>query len=93
MKREAFAFLSCLDGAEQMTATPPSPNLTRSELEAAFLRALAARDMAVWRQRMAARDSIVSRSQVRRLNPTYLENQPARGSVSPFEDAYSIGRL
>jgi hypothetical protein len=42
---------------------------------------------------MIARDSIVSRSQVQRFNPTYRENQPARESVSPFEDAYSIGRL
>lgn len=76
-----------------MTATSPSPNLARGELEAAYLRALMQRDAVIWRQRMTARDSIVSRSQIRRSNPTYLENQPARGSVSPFEDAYSIGRL
>jgi hypothetical protein len=75
------------------TNNPTLPNLARVELETRYLVALMRRDAGIWRQRMIARDSIVSRSQVRRLNPTYLENQPARGSVSPFEDAYSIGRL
>jgi hypothetical protein len=42
---------------------------------------------------MAARDAIVSKSQVRRENPTYLSSQPALPSLSPFEDAYSLGRM
>lgn len=77
-----------------MSYTPPTSTLaTRAELEARYLRALMSRDAEIWRGRMVARDSIVSKSQVRRRNPTYGTNQPARESLSPFEDAYSIGSL
>jgi hypothetical protein len=75
-----------------MTDSPTSPTLARAEHEARYLIALMARDAEIWRERTAACDSIVSTSQVQRLNPTYKENQPARASLSPFEDAYSIGR-
>jgi hypothetical protein len=74
------------------TNNPTSPNLARGELEARYLVALMARDAQIWRARMIARDNIVSKSQVQRSNPTYKENQPPRASLSPFEDAYSIGR-
>jgi hypothetical protein len=43
----------------------------------------------VARERMAARDRIVSWTEVKRVNPTYASEQP-RESVSPFEDSYSI---
>jgi hypothetical protein len=78
--------------AVQMTTSPTSSNLARrDELEAEYLRRLFARDAVVWRDRMAARDCIVSWSEVKRVNPTYASEQP-RESVSPFEDSYSIGR-
>jgi hypothetical protein len=102
MKCEAFVLMARSrfqrdgpgpDAADMTTNNPTSSTLARAELETRYLVALMRRDAEIWRQRMEARDRIVSNSQVRRLNPTYLENQPARESVSPFEDAYSIGRL
>jgi hypothetical protein len=80
--------------AVQMTTTSPTSNLaSRAALEVELLTRLMQRDADVWRDRMEARDRIVSKSQVRRANPTYRSEQPARESVSPFEDSYSIGRL
>jgi len=78
-----------------MPHTSPSSTLARrAALEAELLTRLAQRDMRVWRERMAARDSIMSNSQVQRFNPTYKENQPARPSLSPFDPdaSFSFGR-
>jgi hypothetical protein len=76
------------------TNNPTLPNLaSRAELETELLTRLMRRDAHVWRERMTARDRIVSRSQVRRENPTYLSTQSVHPSLSPFEEAYSIGRL
>jgi hypothetical protein len=77
-----------------MTTTSQTSNLaSRAALEVELLTRLMQRDADVWRDRMDARDRIVSKSQVRRANPTYRSNQPVRESASPFEDSYSIGRL
>ena len=77
-----------------MTNTPTSSNLaTRTELEARYLRALMRRDAGIWRERMTARDRIVSWTEVKRVNPTYASEQPAHEDVSPFEEPFSIGRL
>ena len=75
------------------TNNPTLPTLARAELEARYLVALMRRDAAIWRARMEARDRIVSNSQVKRENPTYLSSQPARESLSIFEDTYSVGSL
>jgi hypothetical protein len=82
------------DAADMTTTSPISSTLaSRAELETRFLVALMRRDAKIFAERTAARESIVSKSQVRRLNPTYLENGPSCESASPFEDAYSIGSL
>jgi hypothetical protein len=79
---------------DAVTSTSSASNLaSREQLEVEYLRRLFARDADIWRERMSARDSIVSKAQVRRVNPTYRSEQPARESVSPFEDSYSVGRL
>ena len=77
-----------------MTTIPTSPNLaTRADLETRLLTALMERDAVIYRERMAARDSIVSKSQVRRTNPTYLSERSTLPSLSPFEEPCSLGRL
>jgi len=59
----------------------------RDDLEARYLRALMQRDAAVWAARTAARDGIVSNSQVRRGD----DNPPAsRPSLNIFEDECTV---
>lgn len=76
--------------AADMTLYSNTPNIARSERE---LAAAMRRDNEIWRERMEVRDRIVSNSQVKRSHPNSAENQPARASLSIFEDAYSIGSL
>lgn len=64
---------------------------TRANLEAEFLRRLFAADARVWRERMQARDRIVSSRPVRRHNPQ-IEPAP-RESPTIFEEPVSFGRL
>jgi hypothetical protein len=64
---------------------------SRESLETEFLRRLFARDARVWRQRIAMRDSLLSRDSVTRSNPQ-IEKAP-RQSPSIFEDSHSLGRL
>lgn len=75
-----------------MTYTSSHPeHATRANLEAEFLRRLFARDNRVWRERVDARDRIVSSRPVRRHNPQ-IEKAP-RKSPTIFEEPVSFGRL
>jgi len=71
-----------------MTSTSPSPTPARAELEAAFLRALFARDARVYRRRAGMFAAAVSREPVRRLD----NNQPIRPTISPLCEAYRVLR-
>jgi hypothetical protein len=93
--RGVFGLLAChgdkpepMDPVD-MTSTSKHPE--NATLETEFLRRLFARDDRVWRERMAARDRIVSSRPVRRHNPQIEKARPA--SLSPFEEPVSFGRL
>jgi len=61
----------------------------RDDIEVRYLRALFARDNAIYLERMAARDGIVSNSQIKRGddNP-----QTAQRSLNIFEDEHTVMR-
>jgi len=65
---------------------------SRELLEARYLRALAARDMAVWRERSAAEGLMIGREPVSQPNA----DQRIRPSISPYEptlNGHAIGRV
>jgi len=65
---------------------------SRELLEARYLRALAARDMAIWHARSAAESLMIGREPVNQPNA----DQRMRPSISPFEptlNGHAVGRL